>query len=113
MSFTNSGIEQIIYEDISRHMCSSISKSISGIIVIFIGHAYASAGYDHLIIYEIMVTSFIMCYTLIYTMMEPLQASIKALYICFAQNHLTLSLAFPIVYNRLERMTSERDSNML
>jgi len=108
-----SGIEQIIYEDISAHMCSSISKSISGIIVIFIGQSFPTADNDHMIICEIMVTSFIMCYTLIYTMMEPLQASIKALYICFAQNHVTLSQAFPIVYRRLQRMTNERESNMI
>ena len=64
------GIEQIIYEDISAHMCSSISKSISGIIVIFIGQSFPTADNDHMIICEIMVTSFIMCYTLIYTILD-------------------------------------------
>lgn len=81
--------------------------------MIFIGHAFPTAQNDHMVIFEIMVTTFIMCYTLVYTMMEPLQASIKAMYICFAQNHQTLSQAFPIVYHRLNRMTNERENDMI
>jgi|AntRauTorckE5430_2_1112549.scaffolds.fasta_scaffold04413_3 hypothetical protein len=107
------GIEPIIHENISVHMCSSISKSISGIVVIFVGQSLSSSNTDHMIICEIMVVSFIMCYTLIYTMMEPLQASIKAVYICFAQNQQSLSQAFPLLYHRLDRLSREQGSNMV
>jgi len=108
-----SGIEPIIHENISVHMCSSISKSVSGLVVIFVGQSLASSNTDHMIVCEIMVVSFIMCYTVIYTMMEPLQASIKAVYICFAHNQQSLSQAFPLLYHRLDRLSREQGSNMV
>mmetsp|Transcript_18251 Transcript_18251/g.26634 ORF Transcript_18251/g.26634 Transcript_18251/m.26634 type:complete len:97 (+) Transcript_18251:83-373(+) len=92
-------------------MCSSVAKSISGIIVIFIGQSLPNSTNDHMVIGEIMILAFIMCYTLTYTMIEPLQASIRAVYICFAQNQQSLSQAFPLVYHRLNRMSSDRNSN--
>jgi len=108
-----SGIEPIIHENISVHMCSSISKSISGLVVIFVGQSLATSNTDHMTICEIMVITFIMCYTITLTMMEPLQASIKAVYICFAQNQQSLSQAFPLLYNRLDRLSREQGSNMV
>lgn len=107
------GIEPIIHENISVHMCSSISKSISGLVVIFVGQSLATSNTDHMTICEIMVITFIMCYTITLTMMEPLQASIKAVYICFAQNQQSLSQAFPLLYNRLDRLSREQGSNMV
>jgi len=106
----SSGIEPILHEDISSHMCSSISKSIAGIIVIFVGqYLTRTPDNNHTVVCEIMVTTFAMSYVLIYTMMEPLQASTKAVYVCFAQNHQSLSHAFPILYHRLARMSRERN----
>lgn len=107
-----SGIESTIHEDISVHMCASISKVIAGLIVIFIGQS-ATPENDHMIICEIMVITFIMVYIIVYTMMEPLKASIKAVYVCFAQNHQSLSQAFPLVYHRLERISRENESTIV
>lgn len=107
---TASGIEHIINEDISFHMCSSISKSISGIVVICVSQTLASTS-DPMAVCEIMVVSYIMCYTILHTMMEPLRASIKSLYICFAQNNQTLSQVFPLVYHRLQRISGEQQGS--
>jgi hypothetical protein len=67
----------------------------------------SSTNNDPMVMCEIMVVSFIMSYTIIYTMIEPLQASIKALYVGFAQNNQCLSRVFPLVYHRLHRMGPE------
>jgi hypothetical protein len=37
--------------------------------------------------------------------MEPLRASIKAVYVCFAQHPQSLSQAFPLIYHRLSRIS--------
>jgi len=103
-----SGIEPIIQDDISFHMCASISKAISGIVVILIRQIMSSSTSNNpAAMCEILVVSFIMCYTIISTMMEPLQASIKAMYICFAHNSQSFSQVFPLVYHRLNRMGPE------
>ncbi len=105
------GIEPILHGEVSSHMCSSISKSIAGIVVIYVWPFLPtdSDKKTDITICEIMVMTFVMCYVLIYTMMEPLRASIKAVYVCFAQNHQSLSQAFPILYHRLDRMSNERN----
>jgi len=106
-----SGIEPILHGDVSSHMCSSISKSIAGIVVIYVWPFLPtdSDKRTDITVCEIMVMTFAMCYVLIYTMMEPLRASIKAVYVCFAQNQRSLSQAFPILYHRLDRMSNERN----
>ena len=40
-------------------------------------------------------------------MMEPLRASIKAVYVSFAQHPQSLSQAFPLLYHRLSRISEE------
>lgn len=106
-----SGVEPIIHDDISTHMSACVGGSVSGLIVIFTGavlvhqrNRNAPAVSDSAIVLD-MVLAFYFCYTLIFTVMEPLRASIKAVYVCFAQHPESLSQAFPLIYHRLTRMS--------
>ena len=106
-----SGVEPIIHDDISTHMSACVGGSVSGIIILFTGAILvhqrnqnnpsvpdSSVALD-------MVLAFFFCYTLIFTVMEPLRASIKAVYVCFAQHPEALSSAFPLIFHRLTRMS--------
>mmetsp|Transcript_4127 Transcript_4127/g.4680 ORF Transcript_4127/g.4680 Transcript_4127/m.4680 type:complete len:875 (-) Transcript_4127:7-2631(-) len=105
------GVEPIIHDDISAHMSACVGGSVSGIIILFTGAILvhkrnendqsipdSSVAFD-------MVLAFFFCYTLIFTVMEPLRASIKAVYVCFAQYPAALSQAFPLIFHRLSRMS--------
>lgn len=105
-----SGVEPILHQDLSSHMCSAISKSISATLTIFIGQIllYRRTGEgSDVVICETMIISYIMCYTILFTVMEPLRASISAVYVCFAQHPQSLSQAFPLVYHRLSRISED------
>mmetsp|Transcript_33670 Transcript_33670/g.39231 ORF Transcript_33670/g.39231 Transcript_33670/m.39231 type:complete len:103 (+) Transcript_33670:1614-1922(+) len=99
-------------DDISFHMCSSISKSIPCIIVLMMGQTLArrSSGLDHNLVCKIMVVTFVICFLILQTMMEPLRASIKAIYVSFAQHPQSLSQAFPLLYHRLSRVALDNSS---
>lgn len=105
------GVEPIINDDISTHMSACVGGSVSGIIVIFTGSVLvhqrnrsSSDISDSAIVLD-MILAFIFCYTLIFTVMEPLRASIKAVYVSFAQHPQSLSQAFPLIFHRLSRMS--------
>jgi len=106
-----SGVEPIIHDDISTHMSACVGGSVSGLIVLFTGgvlvhqrNRNAPAIPDSAIVLN-MLMAFFFCYTLIFTVMEPLRASIKAVYVCFAQHPESLSQAFPLIFHRLSRMS--------
>mmetsp|Transcript_10666 Transcript_10666/g.14290 ORF Transcript_10666/g.14290 Transcript_10666/m.14290 type:complete len:494 (-) Transcript_10666:578-2059(-) len=108
-----SGVEPIIHDDITTHMCSSVCSAVSGFIVLLFGifasnHRGIKGSEDHLsdaALCEMMLLVYIMCYTVMYTVMEPLRASIKAIYVCFAQHPQSLSQAFPLIFHRLSRIS--------
>lgn len=106
----NAGMEPVILNDVSSHMCASISKSLAGLIVIFIGQSHPNSNENRSVIFEAIVVIYIMCYVLVYTMMEPLQSSIRALYVCFTQNEEILKQAFPLVYSRLNRTRNQSNN---
>jgi len=108
----SSGVEPIIHDDISRYMCASVSKATAGIIVFILvqflyRHPDKSGSISDTVVCEIMTITFFVCYTMIYTVMEPLRASIKALYVCFAEHPQSLKNAFPLVYFRLSRLSEQ------
>jgi len=94
-------------------MCACVGGALSGVIVLATGLLllHQRKGYNPLIsdgeVVTNMIAAFIFSYTLIFTVMEPLRASIKAVYVCFAQHPESLSRAFPIVYHRLHRLSTE------
>jgi len=105
-----SGLEPILHEDITTHMCTSIAGSMTGIIVLITTYLLLHQRKSHpevsdFHVVEAMLISFILSYTLIFTALEPLRAAIKASYVAFAQNPRCLSQAFPLIYYRLCRMS--------
>lgn len=103
-----SGVEPIIHDDMTTHMCACVCSSISGLIVIIVGtivsHRRPENVSDEAIV-QSMLLAFIFCYTLLFTVMEPLRASIKAIYVCFAEHPQSLSQAFPLIFHRLSRIS--------
>jgi hypothetical protein len=106
-----SGVEPIIHDDISTHMSACVGASVSGLIVLFTGGVLVHQRNrnspdvpDSDVVLD-MLLAFFFCYTLIFTVMEPLRASIKAVYICFAQHPESLSQAYPLIFHRLTRMS--------
>ena len=97
-----------MHDDISAHMCSSVPKSIANIIVICICEILLrDKNLNDLEVCEIMVASYIMSYIILFTIMEPLRSGVKAVYICFAQHPQSLAEAFPLVYQRLRRLSDD------
>mmetsp|Transcript_2340 Transcript_2340/g.4989 ORF Transcript_2340/g.4989 Transcript_2340/m.4989 type:complete len:510 (-) Transcript_2340:253-1782(-) len=112
-----SGVEPIIHDDITTHMCSSVCTLISGTIVIFFGmlltthrnittSGISAENYlTDVSLLEVLLFTYIICYTLVFTALEPLRAAIKAVYVCFAEHPMSLSQAFPLIYQRLSRIS--------
>lgn len=105
------GIEPIIHDDITTHVTSCVGGSIGGAIVIFTGFALVrklERDGDNVVhdasVAQNTILSFVLCYTIIFTVLEPLRASIKACYVCFAERPQSLRQAFPLIYHRLSRM---------
>eukprot|EP00980_Cylindrotheca_fusiformis_P020309 scaffold7344_cov145-Cylindrotheca_fusiformis.AAC.7 len=102
-----SGVEQIIHDDISTHISACVGGTIAGAIVIFTGsvlvhqrnRSYPNVS-DSAVIFD-MILAIVFCYTLIFTVMEPLRASIKAVYVSFAQHPQSISQSFPLIFHRL------------
>ena len=103
------GVEPIIHDDITTHLCACVCGSISGVIVILVGLVlvdhHASNNLTDATIVQNLLLTFIMSYCLIFTVLEPLRAAIKAIYVCFAQHPQSMSQAFPLIYHRLTRIS--------
>jgi len=114
-----SGVESIIHDDITTHMCSSVGHLVAGSIVMIFGmllvthrNSFSSSG-DPLgdaSLLEVLLFSYVLCYTILFTALEPLRAAIKAVYVCFAEHPLSLSQAFPLIYQRLSRISEASSS---
>lgn len=117
-----SGVEPIIHDDITSTMCSCLASAISGCTsVIFFfslllhrdssSKSSSSSNNINVVsdsnICEIMIVSYYMCYVLLFAMMEPMRASIKAIYVSFASFPQTLNHTYPLVYHRLTRISRD------
>mmetsp|Transcript_16845 Transcript_16845/g.27374 ORF Transcript_16845/g.27374 Transcript_16845/m.27374 type:complete len:102 (+) Transcript_16845:2333-2638(+) len=100
-------------------MCSSVGHLVAGSIVMIFGmllvthrNSFSSSG-DPLgdaSLLEVLLFSYVLCYTILFTALEPLRAAIKAVYVCFAEHPLSLSQAFPLIYQRLSRISEASSS---
>ena len=104
-------MERIIHDDITTHITSCVGGSITGAIIIFTGYSLvrkldkeADTVVHDASVAQNTILSFILCYTIIFTVLEPLRASIKACYVCFAERPQSLRQAFPLIFHRLSRM---------
>ena len=100
-------------------MCASVCHLVATAIVLFFGmllvtHRYSfAASKDRLedaSIFEILLFTYVLCYTILFTALEPLRAAIKAMYVCFAEHPLSVSQAFPLIYQRLSRISEASSS---
>ena len=112
-----SGVESIIHDDITTQMCSALGHVLSGSIVIVFGtllathqNTFASEPLSDYSLFEILFASYFLCYSIIFTALEPLRAAIKAVYVCFAEHPLSLSQAFPLIFQRLSRISEASSS---
>jgi hypothetical protein len=105
------GVESILEDDITTHVCSCAGGAIAGIALttasVIIG---GTEAYDDWAVLANLLLSFYLSYTLLFTVFEPLRAAIKAFYVSFAQHPESLSQAFPLIYHRLSRLAAESSS---
>ena len=103
------GMEPIIHDDITTRMCTNVCTSVCGAIIILMGliltRHRTSDGLTDVSILQSSLLTFILCYSLLFTVMEPLRASIKAIYVCFAQHPQSLSNTYPLIFHRLSRIS--------
>lgn len=106
------GVESIIHDDITTHLCSSVCHLASGMIAMLFGivlvfhrNSFASNPLADVSLLEILLVAYMLCHTILFTAMEPLRSAIKSVYVCFAEHPLSLSQAFPLIYQRLSRIS--------
>ena len=113
-----SGVESILHDDVTTHMASSVGHLASGTIVAVLGtvlaaHNRTGASSDDPLsdrsLLETVLLSYVMSYTILFTVLEPLRAAIKAVYVCFAETPVSLRAAFPLIYQRLSRISGRDD----
>jgi hypothetical protein len=103
-------VEPILQDDITTHICTCVGGAVSGTIVLVAGVLllHQRKGFDPPILDAEVVTNmlvaYVLSYALIFTVLEPLRAAVKAVYVSFAQHPESLSRAFPIIYHRLCRL---------
>ena len=109
------GVEPVIHDDISATMCATIATAVAGWTTVLF---FALLSSHHLTrrlsdanVCEIMVVEYVLCYSVVHTLLEPLRASIKTVYVMFAQCPESLSQTFPLVYQRLQRISSGMTDN--
>jgi hypothetical protein len=104
-------VEPVLHDDITTHICACVGGTISGLIVLLTGHfaqrqrmtgEFPATDWD---VVKNMLLAFILSYTLLFTVMEPLRAAIKAVYVAYAQHPRSLSHAYPLIYHRLTRLS--------
>lgn len=91
-------MDPILQDDITTHMCNSLAGAIASALVLITATRSVTD----------MFLSFLLCFTLVQTVMEPLRAAVKAAYVAFAQNPHCLSHTYPLLYHRLNRMAESR-----
>ena len=63
-------------------------------------------------ILERMILVYWNAFSMFLTVLEPLRASIKALFVCFAYHPMSLSHAYPLIYRRLKRISESNASEL-
>ena len=120
------GVEPILHDDITSTMCSTLSSAITGWMSIFFfislshhrgGNTLADSDLipfrlSDANICQIVSIQYIVCYLMISTLLEPLRASIQAVYVSYAQSPESMCHAFPLIFQRLRRISEGDVSNI-
>ena len=99
------GVEAVLDDDITTHMCACTGGALSGLLVLIVCSTTFRDGIDDWQVLVNLLLSYYWSYTLLFTALEPLRASVKGLYVSFAQHPESLSQAFPLIYHRLARLS--------
>ena len=101
-------------------MCFSVCTAVAGVITLFetfilskhrgIQESTSLPILSDRDVCEAMFLSFMFSFVMLFTIMEPLRASVKAVYVCFAQHPQSLSQAYPLIFHRLSRIS---DANLV
>ena len=83
---------------------------VFGLMLVTHRNAIASDPLSDASLLEAILLSYVLSYTVLFTVLEPLRAAIKAVYVCFAEHPLSLSQAFPLIYQRLMRISGASSS---
>lgn len=89
-------MEPVLHEDITTHICNSLGGAITSALVL-VTTSKSRSEMDTVLL-------LLLCYTLVQSVMEPLRAAVKAVYVAFAHNPHCLQHAYPLLYHRLNRM---------
>lgn len=114
-------MESILEDDITTHICACAGGAVAGILTVLTFlimpfPSYATSGNSNPLDDEVRVLvnlllSFYLSYCLLFTVMEPLRAAIKAFYVSFAQHPQSLAQAFPLIYHRLSRLADSSEAS--
>lgn len=91
-------MDPILQDDITTHMCNSLGGAIASALVLISATRTISDTF----------ISFIICFTLVQTVMEPLRAAVKTAYVAFAHNPQCLGQVYPLIYHRLNRIAEAK-----
>lgn len=118
-TINKTGVQAVIQDDIASQMCISFCHFIAGLIVLFYGmllithrNSFAPDPLTDASILEVLLVSYGLCYIIISTSLEPLRSAMKAVYVCFAEHPLSVSQTFPLIYQRLRRITETNNINI-
>ncbi|KAL7553672.1 hypothetical protein ACHAWF_016980 [Thalassiosira exigua] len=110
-----SGVESIVHDDITTRTCSSLCHLVAGSASLVFGtllvahrNAISSEPLGDASVLEALIFAYVFSYTIVFTALEPLRAAIKAMYVCFAEHPASLGQAFPLIYQRLSRISEAR-----
>ena len=99
-------------------MCSLLNF-IAGLNVLFYGmllithqNSFAPDPLTDASILEVLLVSYKLCYIILSTSLEPLRSAMKTVYVCFAEHPLSVSQTFPLIYQRLRRITEINHVNI-
>ena len=113
------GLQAVIQDDIAAQMCSSFCHFIAGLNVLFYGmlvimhrNSFAPDPLTDASILEVLLVSYMLCYIIFSTSLEPLRSAMKTVYVCFAEHPLSVSQTFPLIYQRLRRITETNHVNI-
>jgi hypothetical protein len=108
--FETAKIEPVLAQDRVTRTCNSCCVTIAGSLALLMGGLFLITGTgeanDHQVACVLLIC-FAQSYLLLFTAIEGLRSAVKTIYVCYAENPVMISQAYPIIYHRLSRVVEE------
>jgi len=105
-------LEPVLAQDRVTATCNSCCTTIAGCITLFMCGLLLAAGVgdcnNHQVA-AILLICFVQTYVVLFTVLEGVRASVKAIYVCYAESPAALSQEYPTIFHRLARVVEEHD----